>query len=118
MKVFYEEGLAYHFGLQRRCDRGNNVVLSVRLGGKRRPAIELRNQFKFRVSTASCRREDNTRCADILGQEQRDTAESETLCMCGHSSRENREIPSVRQATAAFGLRPGGQRTSQRARLT
>lgn len=43
--MLYEEGVAYHFGLRRRCDCGNNVVLSVRAGGKRRPAIELRNQF-------------------------------------------------------------------------
>ena len=33
MKVSYEEGLANHFGLRRRCDRGNKVVLSVRAGG-------------------------------------------------------------------------------------
>jgi hypothetical protein len=33
MKVSYEEGLANYFGLRRRCDCGNNVVLSVRAGG-------------------------------------------------------------------------------------
>lgn len=33
MKESYEEGLANHFGLQRRGDSGNNVVLSVRVGG-------------------------------------------------------------------------------------
>jgi len=30
MKESYEESLANDFGLQRRCDSGNNVVLSVR----------------------------------------------------------------------------------------
>ncbi len=33
MKVSYEEGLANYFGLQRRGDCGNNVVLSVRVEG-------------------------------------------------------------------------------------
>ncbi len=33
MKVSYEESLANHFGLQRRCDGGNDVVLSVRAEG-------------------------------------------------------------------------------------
>ena len=33
MKVSYEEGLTNYSGLRRRCDEGNNVVLSVRAGG-------------------------------------------------------------------------------------
>ncbi len=33
MKVSYEEDLANHFGLRRRCDEGNDIVLSVRIGG-------------------------------------------------------------------------------------
>jgi len=33
MKVSYEERLATDFGPRRRCDCGNNVVLSVRTGG-------------------------------------------------------------------------------------
>jgi RHS repeat-associated protein len=33
MKVSYEERLAIDFGLHRRCDEGNDVVLSVRAGG-------------------------------------------------------------------------------------
>ena len=33
MKVSYEEGLANYFGLPRRGDSGNNVVLSVRMEG-------------------------------------------------------------------------------------
>ena len=32
MKVSYEDRLATDFGFRRRCDRGNNVVLSVRTG--------------------------------------------------------------------------------------
>ncbi len=62
MKVSYRERLAIDFGLQRRCDCGNNVVLSVGDEGKRRPAIELRNPH-FRVPTASRRWEGNIGCA-------------------------------------------------------
>ena len=91
MKESYEERLANDFDLQRRCDCGNNVVLSVRDEGKRRPAIELRNH-PFRVPTSSCRREGNIECTAI-GKVHLDAAESENLCMCGNSKRENREIP-------------------------
>lgn len=58
MKVSYEKSLANRLGLQRRCDGGNNVVLSVRIGGQRRPAIELRNH-NFRVPITSPRGEGN-----------------------------------------------------------
>lgn len=34
MKESYEEDLASHFGLQRRGDCGNNVVLSIRAEGQ------------------------------------------------------------------------------------
>ena len=34
----------------------------------------------------------------LFGEMRADAAESETLCMCGNSSRENREIPSVSQS--------------------
>ncbi|MEO1617719.1 MAG: hypothetical protein AAFV88_17845 [Planctomycetota bacterium] len=33
MKASYEERLAINFGLQRRCDEGYDIVLSVRIGG-------------------------------------------------------------------------------------
>lgn len=85
MKVSYEERLAIDFGLQRRCDRGNNVVLSVRDGGKRRPAIELRNPH-FRVPTLFRQGEGNIGCT-ATGKVQSDAAESQNLCMCGNSKR-------------------------------
>jgi hypothetical protein len=34
MKVPYEEDLANHFGLCRRCEEGNNLMLSVRARGR------------------------------------------------------------------------------------
>jgi hypothetical protein len=59
MKVSYEESLANCFGLLRRCGDGNVPVLNVWNGGKRRPAIELRN-LNFRVPTRSLQWEGNT----------------------------------------------------------
>ena len=56
MKVSYVESLANCYGLHRRCGKGNRFVLSVRQGGNRRPAIELRN-LNFRVPTESLYRE-------------------------------------------------------------
>ena len=117
MKVFYEEGLAYHFGLRRRCDSGNNVVLSVRAGGKRRPAIELRNRFSL-VCRPRLAEGKTTLVIPLHGEVYRDTAESENLCMRGNPKRENRELPSVPRAEPGAARHGDGQRTSQRARLT
>jgi len=74
MKVSYEERLAIDFGLRRRRDEGNDVVLSVRAGGKRRPAIELRNPH-FRVPTLFRHGEGNIACTAI-GKVHSDAAES------------------------------------------
>ncbi len=99
MKVSHDERLAIDVGLQRRCGGGNDRVLSVRGGGKRRPATELRNHH-FRVPTLSGLGEGNTgRPAN--GEGRSDTAESSNLCMRGSSKRENREIPSAPLLTAA-----------------
>ena len=74
MKVSYVESLANYYGLHRRCGEGNDPVLSVRQGGKRRPAIELRN-LNFRVPTRSLCEEGNTGWPAI-GEGGPDTAES------------------------------------------
>ena len=74
MKVSYVEGLASCYGLHRRCDCGNAMVLSVRQGGKRRPAIELRN-LNFRVPTWSLYGEGNIGTI-AYGKIVADTAES------------------------------------------
>jgi len=52
MRVSYEEDLANHFGLRRRCEGGNVRVLSVRAGGSvgQLMSSEIR---AFRVSTLS-----------------------------------------------------------------
>ena len=115
MKVSYEERLAIDFGLRRRCGEGNDPVLSVRSGGTRRPAIELRNPH-FRVPILSRQGEGNIDRAAI-GKARPDAAESQNLCMRGHSKRENREIPSVPSIEGSFAHCLDGQRTSPRARL-
>lgn len=113
MKVFYEERLAYHFGLPRRCDNGNNVVLSVRSEGKRRPAIELRNQFTF-VCRPRLAVGKTTPHISLFGKGCVGTAESENLSMCGNFKRENREIRPARSARAIMRRKHfGGQGTTQ-----
>lgn len=49
MKESYEEDVADHFGLQRRGDGGNNVVLSVRAEGQ---AGQL---WSSEITTLACR---------------------------------------------------------------
>lgn len=93
MKVSYVESLANCYGLHRRCGEGNDPVLSVRQGGKRRPAIELRN-LNFRVPTWSLCGEGNIATL-AKGKNDADTAESQNLCMRGNLNRENREIRLV-----------------------
>ena len=119
MKVSYVESLANCYGLHRRCGGGNDPVLSVRHGGKRRPATELRN-LNFRVPTWSLYREGYI---DISahGEGMPDTAESTNLCMRGNLKRENREIrvasvPSIAWISDAWWQ--SGQGTVQRERLS
>lgn len=93
MKVSYVESLANCYGLHRRCESGNAIVLSVRQGGKCRPAIELRN-LNFRVPTWSLCGEGNT---GPLAMARANWARRsrKNLCMHGNLNRKNREIRSV-----------------------
>lgn len=92
MKVSYEERLAIDFGLRRRCDEGNNIVLSVRAGGS------VGQLLSSEIITSVCRpcpdRVKATSQRSIFGKIVADTAESANLCMRGNPKRENREIPS------------------------
>jgi hypothetical protein len=116
MKESYREDLASHSGLEPYAGDGNVAgVASAR--GKRRPAIELRNHH-FRVPILFREGEGNNgRAAN--GEALSDTAESKTLCMRGHSKRENREVPvgfpSAEWHVTAEG---NGQKTSQTVQLT
>ena len=115
--MFYEERLAYHFGLRRKCDSGNNVVLSVRIEGKRRPAIELRNQFSPVCRPRSAVGK-TTPSIPQFGEGCVGTAESENLSMGGNSKRENRENPSAPSAKPIEVPSWGGQRIPQGVMLT
>jgi hypothetical protein len=111
MKVSYEEGLANCFGPRRRCDEGNDVVLSVRSGGH---VGQLLSSEIFMLPWADLvltrgRQHRNERSGKIEAA----TAEPVNLCMRGNSKRENREIPLVAKSTAW-----SGQGTAQRESLT
>lgn len=101
MKVSYVESLTNCYGLHRRCGKGNRSVLSVRQGGKRRPAMELRN-LNFRVPTWSLYGEGHTG-AFVRVRTHRTRRSRENLCMRGNLNRENREIRSVAAASSLVG---------------
>ncbi len=113
MKVSYEEGLTNSFGLRRRCDCGNNVVLSVRAGGSVGQLIELRNQI-FHVPTLSFSW-GRQHQLDRYGEASLDMAESKNLCMRGKF--QTREPGSPIRPWGVMTLSQGDQRTSMRARL-
>ena len=113
MKVSYVESLANCYGLHRRCGEGNRSVLSVRQGGKRRPAIELRN-LNFRVPTWSLYGEGEiTSLAN--GQSGADTAESLEPVHAWKSQSREPGGPFGGWARDSSGQH--GQRTVQRVRL-
>lgn len=90
MKVSYEEDLANHFGLPRRGGCGNATVLSVRAKGS------IGQPLSSVITSSACRscpdREKATSLLPLFGEAAADAAESETLRMCQHSKRENREV--------------------------
>jgi hypothetical protein len=120
MKESYEECEASNFGLQRRCDCGNNVVLSVRAGGACRPAIELpafntENRQPLRVPTLFGQGEGNIE-STVMARSDRTRRSQGTRACVQHLKRENREVLlAPRHLT---GVDEGGQRTSPSARLT
>ena len=117
MKVSYEERLAIDFGLRRRCDCGNNVVLSVRTGGSTGQLLS------SEILTFVCRP-----CPDMgkatshcsrNGKNSTDTAESINLRMCGKSKTREPGGPISPKANAHhWGRRQfGGQGTALRVSL-
>jgi hypothetical protein len=113
MKVSYEERLAIDFGLRRRCDEGNDVVLSVRAGGN---AGQLMSSEILTSMGRPCSvRGKATAYRSLFGKIDTTTAESLNLCMRGNPKRKNREIPLAPWSTRG-GYRDA-QRTSLRARL-
>ena len=117
MKVSYEERLAIDFGLRRRCDSGNNVVLSVRTGGSAGQLIS------SEILTFVCRpcsvmgKATSTR--SLFGKIGSDTAEFINLSMCGKSKTREPGGPINPKAKAHhWGPRRfGGQGTALRVSL-
>ena len=101
MKVSYKERLAIDFGLRRRCDEGNNVVLSVRAGGN------VGQPTSSEILTFVCRpcsvRGKATPNRSLFGKIDLDTAEFINLSMRGNPKRENREIRSARSVRPSSG---------------
>ena len=115
MKVPYEEDLASHFGLCRRCEEGNDFVLSVRVRGS------VGQLSSSEILPSVCRpcpvNGKATPHRLCHGKIEADTAESLNLCVRRNPKRENRELPSVCRRHLALAADGSGQRTSPRARL-
>ena len=93
MKVSYEEDLANHFGLCRRCEEGNDLVLSVRAGGS--VGQLLSSEIKVPVCRPCPVKGKATPQRSNHGKIDADTAESLNLGMRRNPKRENREIQLV-----------------------
>ena len=115
MKVSYEEDLANHFVLCRRCEEGNNLVLSVRARGS------VGQLSSSEILPFVCRpcpvKGKATPQRSYDGKIDADTAESLNLCMRRNPKRENREIPSVCRRDLVSAEGGSSQRTSPRERL-
>jgi hypothetical protein len=111
MKVSYEERVATDFGLRRRCDCDNNVVLSVRAGGY---AGQLLSSEIIHFTCRPCPDKGKAISGrSLLGENGPDVAESMNLCMCLYPKRENREIPSAPNAEPFVANYLDGQGTTQ-----
>ena len=111
MKVSYEEGLTNYFGLRRRCDEGNDVVLSVRAGGSVGQLIELRNQvFHVPILSFAWGRQHQLH---RFGKGSLDMAESKNLCMRGKFQTREPGSPISPWSHVAMTHDQGGQRTAR-----
>lgn len=109
MKVSYEEGLANYFGPRRRCDGGNNVVLSVRAGGS------VGQLMSSEIRVPRCRpghgKGKATLDMPLVARHDPDLAESLNLCMRGKF--QTREPGDPTGSSDRFGDREDGQRTAR-----
>src|SRR6056297_2434293 len=109
MKVSYEEDLAYHFGLRRRCEGGNVCALSVRAGGS------VGQLMSSEIRVFGCRpchgREKATPLASSMARCKLDPAESLNLCMRGKF--QTREPGEPISSSGGIGRREDGRRTAR-----
>ena len=113
MKVSYEEELASHFGLRRRCEGGNVHALSVRAGGS------VGQLMSSEIRAPRCRpchgKGKATPVTPLAARCDSDLAESLNLCMRGKF--QTREPGDPTGSSDRFGGREDGQQTA-RARLS
>ena len=109
MKVSYEEDLANYFGLRRRCDEGNNVVLSVRAGGS------VGQLMSSEIRASRCRpchgKGKTTSVTPTMARCDPNLAESLNLCMRGKF--QTREPGDPIGSSGRLGDREDGQRTAR-----
>ncbi len=98
MKESYRENLASCSGLEPYAGEGNVASVASARGSAGQP-------LSSEIITSVCRScpdvEKATTPVPLLGEALANAAESENLCMCRHSKRENREIPSVSESTGS-----------------
>ena len=116
MKESYEEDLANHFGLEPCAGDGNIAGVASARGNTGWPLSSPcynRNGITF-VCRSCPDLEKATSSLPLVGEARADTAESETLCMCRHSKRENREILlACAEQRGMFTAQRNGRKTSQ-----
>jgi len=114
MKESYGENLASCSGLEPYAGDGNITGVASARGNAGQP-------LSSEIITFACRScsdmEKATSSQPIFGEAAADAAESENLCMRGHSKRENREI-LLAFAGQRLVARRNGQKTSPTVMLT
>jgi hypothetical protein len=110
MKVSYEERVAIDFGLRRRCDGGNNVVLSVGAGGNAGQLLS--SEILISVCRPCPDKGKATSHCSRNGKSSVDTAESMNLSMRGKSKTREPGAPNGPKCRAHhWGSLFGGQGT-------
>lgn len=111
MKESYRENLASSSGLEPYAGDGNIAGVASARGNAGQP---LSSEILTFVCRSCSDMEKATLSLPPFGEAETDTAESETLCMCRHSKRENREILLVSaEQRGMFTTRRNGRKTSQ-----
>ena len=116
MKESYRENLASNSGLEPYAGDGNIAGVASARGNAGQP-------WSSEILIFACRScpvmEKATSSLPLFGKAVTDAAESETLCMCRHLKRENREILSASIGQGGmFAALWNGQKTSLTVRLT
>jgi len=110
MKESYREDLASHSGLEPYAGDGNVAGVASARGSAGQPSS---SEIIASVCRSCSDMEKATSSLPIFGEATANAAESENLCMRGHSKRENREILLVSAGPCGmFTARRNGRKTS------